>query len=229
MCRNPASAPNEGVFVDKDGLACTKFDAAKDRYGCSMLLGGEGLQGVPGHPHFWKEDDGREFMGYDFRASKDGERWTGLDYFGIRRVEWVDGWPTIWKRVTVTFKADDAPWLVGEPLMITLSSEDAGRVAFDHVSLTVDDAPTAATTTTVDDAPTAATTTTKAKTDKSCKDNKKWKLEREGKKKLTCKKLAKMTAKKQKKQCKTKTEGNAGKKMLTTKKACKASCKKKCK
>ena len=38
-----------------------------------------------------------------------------------------------------------------------------------------------------------------------------------------------MTAKKQKKQCKTKTEGNAGKKMLTTKKACKASCKKKCK
>ena len=132
-------------------------------------------------------------------------------------LEWVDGWPTIWKRVTVTFKADDAPELVGQPLTITLSSEEAGRVAFDHVSLTVDDAPT------------AATTTTKAKTDKSCKDNKKWKLKRNGNKKLTCKKLAKMTAKKQKRECKKKATGKAGKKKLTTKKACKASCAKKCK
>ena len=97
---------------------------------------------------------------------------------------------------------------------------------------------TAATTTTTTDSPTTAptapptnsptappTTTTKAA---NCKDNKKWKRGK-GKKKLTCKKLAKMKAKKQKKECKNKTKGKAGKKKLTAKQACEASCAKECK
>ena len=97
---------------------------------------------------------------------------------------------------------------------------------------------TAATTTTTTDSPTRSptapptnsptappTTTTKAV---NCKDNKKWKRGK-GKKKLTCKKLAQMKAKKQKKECKNKTKGKAGKKKLTTKQACKASCAKECK
>lgn len=84
---------------------------------------------------------------------------------------------------------------------------------------------TAATTTTTTDSPTTAPPTTTTK-EANCKDNKKWKRGK-GKKKLTCKKLAKMKAKK-KKECKNKTKGKAGKKMLTTKQACKASCAKEC-
>lgn len=88
------------------------------------------------------------------------------------------------------------------------------------------DSPTTAPTAPPTNVPTAPpTTTTKAA---NCKDNKKWKRGK-GKKKLTCKKLAKMKASKMKKECKDKTKGKAGKNKLTAKQACKASCAKKCK
>ena len=86
--------------------------------------------------------------------------------------------------------------------------------------------PTTAPTAPPTNLPTAPPTTTKKAA--NCKDNKKWKRGK-GKKKLTCKKLAKMKASKMKKECKDKTKGKAGKKKLTAKQACKASCAKKCK
>ena len=48
-----------------------------------------------------RDGDGCQWLRRPLRAGHEGDR-----------VEWVDGWPTIWKRVTVTFKADDAPELV---------------------------------------------------------------------------------------------------------------------
>ena len=32
-----------------------------------MVLGADGDQLVPGHPHFWQESNGATYLGYDFR------------------------------------------------------------------------------------------------------------------------------------------------------------------
>ena len=139
VCRNAANAPNEGAFTDKEGLPCLIYDAARGRYGCSMLLGSEGVQAVPGHPHVWREADGRFFLGYDFRDSRDGVQGE-MDYFGIRALHWVDGWPTIWTPMTATFLAAADDPLVGQPLQVALSSVGNGTVAFDHVVLSKESA-----------------------------------------------------------------------------------------
>ena len=112
----------------------------------------------------------------------------------------------------------------------TVAATTAATTSTTTTAATTTTATTAATTTTTTDSPTSSptappTTTTKAA---NCKDNKKWKRGK-GKKKLTCKKLAKMKASKMKKECKDKTKGKAGKKKLTAKQACKSSCAKKCK
>ena len=108
-----------GPYVDKDGLTCTDYHRSKGRYGASMLLGDEGDQLVPGHPHMW-EENGRHFMGYDFRKPKVGGKW-GEDMMGIRELHWGEGgWPTIWHPMAVTFRADDHPSSIGQQLVVSL-------------------------------------------------------------------------------------------------------------
>ena len=106
-----------------------------------MLLGDEGLQAVPGHPHVWEEPDGRFFLGYDFRAAHTARRRvTGLDRFGLRELHWVDGWPTIWRKVVATFDSAARPDAVGGPLVVAL--EAAGGVAgFDRVRVAAEARP----------------------------------------------------------------------------------------
>ncbi|GAG36651.1 unnamed protein product, partial [marine sediment metagenome] len=55
---------------------------------------------------------------------------------GIRRLYWVNDWPTIWTPITVTFNADDYPSSIGQTLGISLRNTGSGsNAAFDHVSL----------------------------------------------------------------------------------------------
>jgi len=140
----------DGPFVDKDNIGCTKFDTTKDRFGASMLLGPEGHQAVPGHPHMWAEADGREYLGYDFRnyqTNKSEDRpFKTNDEMGIRRLYWVNGWPTIWTPLTVTFAADDHPDAIGSALTLQLSNGGAptSLAAFDLVEAYYYDGPSEA-------------------------------------------------------------------------------------
>ena len=168
MCRNSSPNPNEGSFVDKDGLDCTVFQESVKRYGCSMLLGAEGIQDVPGHPHIWKEDDGRFFLGYDFRYKRGNSSSSSnesLDFFGIRELQWVDGWPTIWSKIELEFEGKDFLNLLDDAgdsydldsltLSLKLESIGSGVVGIDRVSITVTD-PAEPPTTFSTNSPTAA-------------------------------------------------------------------------
>jgi len=91
------SSRPDGPFLDKDGIGCTRFDEGKNRFGASMLLGPEGHQAVPGHPHIWEEEDGTEYLGYDFRNYQNGKDednpFITNDEMGIRKLHWINGWP----------------------------------------------------------------------------------------------------------------------------------------
>ena len=143
-CRSAfdASSPHTGArgpYLDKDGLTCTDFHASRNRYGASMLLGPDGDQLVPGHPHMWAETSGETYLGYDFRPGSP----TAPDVMGIRRLHWHDGWPTIWTPLTLTFNSDDFPAAVGQLLTIELSNTGnaLSKAAFDGVRIS--ESPTA--------------------------------------------------------------------------------------
>jgi len=128
------SAPT-GPFTDKDGIGLTEWDADEREYGNTILLGAEGGQDCPGHPHIW-EEDGTTYMGYDYVDEYDGSR---IDTFGIRKLYWVDDWPTIWTPITLTFRADDHPEAIGQRLGISLRNvgDSSSTAALDRVSVAV--------------------------------------------------------------------------------------------
>jgi hypothetical protein len=122
-----------GPFYDKDGVGMMEWDSSESEYGNSFLLGAEGGQNNPGHPHLW-EESGITYMGYDYTDEYTG---SAIDTLGIRRVYWVNDWPTIYTPITVTFNAAEYPAAIGHKLGISLrnigsASSDA---AFDHVSV----------------------------------------------------------------------------------------------
>ena len=120
-----------GPFYDKQGIDLMKFDSDRNEYGNTLILGAEGSQENPGHPHIW-EENGRFYMGYDYTKNR-------RDVFGIRELHWVDDWPVIaYTPIEVTFKADDHPEAMGQKLGISVcnAGDPASTAAFDHVSLT---------------------------------------------------------------------------------------------
>ena len=129
-----------GPFYDKDGIALTEYDDVEDEFGNSFFLGDDGEHLLPGHAHIW-EEDGRFFLGYDYRTEKvlGAEEEPG-DFFGIRELHWVDDWPTIWIPIEVTFNADDYPEAIGKKIGIRFKNagEENSVLAVDHVSLIIE-------------------------------------------------------------------------------------------
>ena len=123
-----------GPFYDKDGVDLMQWDSSESEYGNTIFLGADGGQANPGHPHIW-EESGKYYMGFDYVDRYPGS--TVTDRFGIRRLYWVNDWPTIWTPITVTFNADDYPAAIGQELGISLRNTGSGSgAAFDLVSLT---------------------------------------------------------------------------------------------
>ena len=129
-----------GPFLDKRGRDLNAFDPADQEFGNSFVLGDDSAQLVPGHPHLWQEGE-RFFLGYDYRYEKvrgGDDEIEYVDYFGIRELHWVNGWPTIWKPIRLEFDADDFAAQIGQPLRIVLLSlgESESFVAFDALTVT---------------------------------------------------------------------------------------------
>lgn len=125
-----------GPFFDKEGVDMMEWDSDELEYGNSFLLGDDGDHLCPGHPHVW-EEDGDFYMGYDYRDEKDA--FIEWDTLGIRRLYWVNDWPTIWTPIEVAFNADDHPEAIGQKLGISLGSsgEASTFIAFDLVDVKV--------------------------------------------------------------------------------------------
>ena len=122
-----------GPFYDKEGVGMKQWDSSENEYGNTLLLGADGGQDCPGHPHIW-EESGTYYMGYDYVDEYDGSR---TDRFGIRKLYWVNDWPVVaYTPIEVSFNADDYPACIGEQLGISLRNTGSGsNAAFDYVSL----------------------------------------------------------------------------------------------
>ena len=129
-----------GPFYDKKGRDLNVFDPVDQEFGNSFLLGDDGDQVVPGHPHVW-EESGKHYMGYDYRKRKTVDD-VESDYIGIRRIHFEGGWPTIWTPVEIRIKTDEHPGAVGQKLGIRFrnSGEPESILGVDHVTLRVSDA-----------------------------------------------------------------------------------------
>ncbi len=125
-----------GPFYDKDGIGLLDWDSAEREYGNSILLGDDGEQLCPGHPHIW-EENGKYYLGYDYIPEKQARQ--ERDIMGIRRLYWVNGWPTIWQPLTLSFDADDHPEAIGQPLTIGFRNmgEPGSVLAVDSLSFRV--------------------------------------------------------------------------------------------
>jgi len=155
VCRSTTGP--RGPYKDKNGINCMQYE--NNMFGSSMLLGPEGKESVPGHPHLWKEN-GVTYMGYDYRVSPPGPTKSngqeGFDFMAIRKLHWVtdaDGasgvWPTIWQPLEITFNSDDFGDQAGDNLVVSISNkgEKNSQAAADYVSLEYEMLPTAAPTT----------------------------------------------------------------------------------
>ena len=60
---------------------------------------------------------------------------------GIRKMYWVEGWPTIWTPLIISFRADDYPAAIGKRLAIGFGNtgEPGSAAAFDAVRLKMAD------------------------------------------------------------------------------------------
>ncbi|MEM7538431.1 MAG: family 43 glycosylhydrolase [Chloroflexota bacterium] len=129
-----------GPFYDKEGVGLLEWDAEEREFGNSILLGAEGGADNPGHPHLWTETRNGQsitYMGYDYVDLFDRTR---IDRFGIRQIHWVNGWPTVWTPLTVSFAADEYPELIGQPLGMSLGNvgEQNSVAAFDFINVDVE-------------------------------------------------------------------------------------------
>lgn len=117
-----------GPYYDKDGIDLNDN-------GGSLVFGDEGEQLVPGHPHVW-EEDGQFYIGYDYRKYIKEET---FDYMGIRKLQWIDDWPSIYQPITITFYSDDYPQAIGNNLGIRFrnSGEENSILAVDLVELSI--------------------------------------------------------------------------------------------
>ena len=113
-----------GPYVDKLGRECTRFDDEASTFGASMLLGDDGDQLCPGHPHAWTESNGVSYLGYDYRGTEvDPQSGDALDLMGIRRLSFHLGWPTIWTPLEVEYRATSS-YSASQPL--TIAFRNAG-------------------------------------------------------------------------------------------------------
>lgn len=138
VCRSDTGP--RGPFYDKDGRDCSLYPLALPP-GSSMVLGPEGEQSVPGHPHIW-EEDGTFYLGYDFRkgAATDQDDNEGIDYMAIRELHWIDDgdigiWPTIWSPLKLDVLSDDHLDHIGSTLQVRLLNrgERKSQVGFDNI------------------------------------------------------------------------------------------------
>ena len=119
-----------GPFYDKDGVDMMTYDSGEAEYGNTIFLGADGEQANPGHPHIW-EEGGQHYLGYDWTIA------TNKDRLGIRKLYFVNDWPTIWTPITVTFNSNDYPSSIGQTLGISVRNVgDASSTAgIDYVAL----------------------------------------------------------------------------------------------
>ena len=110
-----------GPFYDKRGVALTERDPFTDIYGNTIILGTEGGQSNPGHPHVW-EEDGTFYLGYDYRDAYD-RAFVVVAYTPVEvELQVSADHPAVGQSVTVFFRN------AGEPTSL---------LAVDTVSLTV--------------------------------------------------------------------------------------------